>query len=824
MPEKNVRAFNFYAGLFLVTASTLMLQLIQTRILSVVAWYHLAFFVISMAMFGLTGGAVWVYLRGTRFAEKSLSHDLSYFSMAFAVSTALCLATQMTLVPVATKSLTSIWTWIELAVCIAVPFFFSGIVVSLALTRSPFPIGRVYGVDLVGAATGCVGVIAILDRTDGPSAVLWVSAITVVGSLFFSRSNIGDPPSPRPPLHSLLSRRKTILGLLIVGATLNGLTFAGLQPLVVKGSFENIYTHIFREWNTFSRVAVFEEAKNVTPAMWGPSSKFEGWKTDHRVLNIDGDAGTTMYRFKGDLGEVGFLKYDITNLPYFLPGRRKAAIIGVGGGRDMLSAAVFGIPDIVGVEINPIFVKLLTREPRFTEFNQLAMNQGVRFVVDEGRSWFARTNESFDIIQMSLIDTWAATGAGAFTLSENGLYTVQAMRIFLSKLSPNGVFSVSRWYSPVRVQETGRMLSLTVAALLEMGARNPQQHIFLASQTRIATLLVSPQPLTDADIEALERAAADLEYRVIVSPRKRPEVDTLARIVSSTSRDSLEQYTGSLPLDLTPPTDNRPFFFNQFPLHKPLEAVKFFRDMYGRGGYGGVYEGNLVATGTLVILFVVALSLVVATIVVPLRPAVADVGSRLAAGGTLYFTLIGVGFMMAEIAMLQRMSVFLGHPMYSLSVILFTLILATGLGSLLSDRLPLDTRRRFIAWAVAISAYLALFAMWFGELALRFDHASLLVRAAVCVAAVAPAGLLMGFGFPTGMRIVSAIDKRPTPWFWGINGAAGVLASIIAVATSIGFGIDTTLGIGAACYLLLIVPTLGLLMRAERVDDGVGAR
>jgi hypothetical protein len=486
-----VLAVNFYVGLFLITSCTLMLQLIQTRILSVVAWYHLAFFVISMAMFGLTTGAVWVYLRRDRFSEKTLSYDLSYFSAAFAVTTALCLAVQMTLVPVATKSFTSIWVWTELAVCMSIPFFFSGVVVSLALTRSPFPIGRVYGVDLLGAALGCLGVILILNFTDAPSAVLWVAAIGAAGALFFAKSNLGGEPALPPPLHSFLRRRKAIFLILAAGALMNGMTLAGLQPIVVKGRFENIYTYMFREWNSFSRVAVFEEAKNVQPAMWGPSPKFNGWKVDQRVMNIDGDAGTTMYRFNGDLRALGFLRYDVTNLGYFLPDRKSAAVIGVGGGRDMLSAALFGVAEITGVEINPIFVKLLTRQPGFTDFNELAKLPNTKFITDEGRSWFARTTNSFDIIQMSLVDTWAATGAGAFTLSENGLYTVQALKIFLSRLSPTGIFTVSRWYSPTRVQETGRLLSLAVAALLEMGVSEPQRHIFLASEGRIGTLVVS---------------------------------------------------------------------------------------------------------------------------------------------------------------------------------------------------------------------------------------------------------------------------------------------------------------------------------------------
>src|SRR5256886_14652671 len=159
-PVTRARAISplrFYAGLFLITACTLMLQVIQTRILSVVAWYHLAFFAISMAMFGLTVGAVWVYLRRDRFTEKTLSYDLSYFGTAFALSTLFCLIVQMSLTPVVTRSMTSILTWAELAMSLSIPFLFSGIVVSLALTRSPFPVGRVYSTDLVGAAVGCLG-------------------------------------------------------------------------------------------------------------------------------------------------------------------------------------------------------------------------------------------------------------------------------------------------------------------------------------------------------------------------------------------------------------------------------------------------------------------------------------------------------------------------------------------------------------------------------------------------------------------------------------------------------------------------------------------
>ena len=279
----------FYIGLFLITSCTLMLQVIQTRILSVVAWYHLAFFAISMAMFGLTAGAVWVYLRGERFTEKTLSYDLSYFSTAFAVTTALCLIIQMSLPLTVTLSVTSILTWVELALCMSIPFSFSGVVVSLALTRSPFPIGRVYGVDLLGAAVGCLGVLLILNNTDGPSAVLWVGAIAAAGALFFAGSGVGRTPDLKPPFESFFRHRGTIFFVLVAFAIANGLTDYGLQPVVSKGGFESGNSHIFREWNTFSRIAVYPTVEG-RPQMWGPSPKMslDSSRIEQRSMNIDG--------------------------------------------------------------------------------------------------------------------------------------------------------------------------------------------------------------------------------------------------------------------------------------------------------------------------------------------------------------------------------------------------------------------------------------------------------------------------------------------------------------------------------------------------------
>jgi len=190
--DETGRRVRFYVALGLVTAATLMLQIIETRIISVTSWYHLAFFVISIAMFGLTAGAVFVYLRKERFRPERLSHDLAVATLAFALTTDLAVVVQLTLVTGASPSLTALVAWAEFALCMALPFFFSGIVVSLALTRSPYSIGKVYGADLIGAAIGCIGALVLLNVTSGPSAVLWVGAVIALAALGFAGCGLGE--------------------------------------------------------------------------------------------------------------------------------------------------------------------------------------------------------------------------------------------------------------------------------------------------------------------------------------------------------------------------------------------------------------------------------------------------------------------------------------------------------------------------------------------------------------------------------------------------------------------------------------------------------
>ncbi|MGH8529175.1 MAG: hypothetical protein ACRETN_04930 [Nevskiales bacterium] len=804
----------FLAGVFVITFTVLIQQIVQTRILSVIAWYYLAFFAISVAMLGMTVGAVWVYLRREQFRPEKLAATLSDYALLNAISLPLSIIVQFSLVTNLQVSLSTVSSWSLLLAAMAVPYVFSGIVVSLALTRSPFPVGQVYGVDLLGAALGCVAVVLILNVVDGPSTMILAGALAAVAAWCFAhaadeaeQSRLRARPWWRKPAPFVLA-----LGLL---AVLNASIPVGFKPMLVKDRLERAHLTRYEKWNSYSRILATRPESGPTHFyLWGPSPKMPPeLVTEQAVLNIDGEAGTVMYHYDGTRESIDFLRYDIVNLAYNLPGIQRAAIIGVGGGRDLMSAHLYGTPEIVGVELNPIFIKLHTEHPFYKSFSNLATLPNLQLFVDDARSWFASTAQKFDLVQMSMIDTWAATGAGAFSLSENGLYTLEGWRAFIKTLNDGGVFTVSRWYNPDDVNETGRMIGLATAAVLDAGAVDARPHLFVARARYIATLVLSKQPFTAAEVRTLRKEVERRGFEVLLAPDQPPASELLQSVVASPSISEINRVTQGGYLDLSVPTDNRPFFFNQLRFSKVPEVLH--RALTERR-FSGVLRGNFQASGVLLLILFISTLAVITTVLLPLRKTVRASSLPLVTAGTLYFAFIGMGFMLAEISLLQYFSVYLGHPIYSLGVCLFSLILATGLGSLASDRFQLRSKASFVWWGLAVAAYLACMQYWLTDLFHATTDRALGVRIAISLAAVMPLGFLLGFAFPTGMRLVQAVDREPTPWFWGINGATGVLASVLAVMLSMAFGINVTMLLAGVFYAGLIPISFTLLAMGER--------
>jgi hypothetical protein len=796
--QRNRRAKVFFlGGVFLACMCPLMLQVMETRLLSVIAWYYLAFFAISMAMFGMTAGSLFVYFKSELFSSERLQEYLGCITMALAISVVFSTVSLVSSVVLSGLSGGTMLLWLKLILSILPPYVFAGMAISLALTRSPWPVGQVYGVDLLGAASGCLLALAVLTWMDGVSALIAIGAVAALASACFRVSwQISRPALLPLGLSNWFPMRHPVaLAVLLAAiAVLNtAIQPQGIGPLVVKDKLE-LELPAAQQWNSFSRVRAEQETVG-TPVMWGPSRKLPAVEVSQRQMAIDGSAGSMMYRFDGDLSQVDFLRYDVTNLAYVIRNHGQAAIIGVGGGRDVLSAYLFGFRDVTGVELNPIFIELLTG--RFRTYNHVAELPGVQLFVDEARSWFARTRFRFDLVQMSLIDTWAATGAGAFSLSENGLYTVQGWQHFINALTPNGVFTVSRWYNSEDIRETARLLSLAGASLRLRGVTNPEMHIFLASTPRLATIIIGNAPFSGDEVAKLRAATTELGFSVLVSPDQPTSSPVLAQVLQADTPEAFDRLVRSYHIDLTPPTDDRPFFFNQ------LILTDFTSIRDAQQAPDGVIRGNLEATRTIGVIVLLSLGLALFTMIAPSVRSVRQVPGSLGWLGTLYFALIGLGFMFVEIGIIQRVSLFLGHPVYGMAIGLFGIIVSAGIGSLISEALRLDSAPRLLGWSSVLSLFVILLTVWFPMLVQAFEGQPLLERVLVSLTAMVPSGILMGLGFPTGMRLVNAIDSRPTPWFWAVNGSAGVLAASVAVGTSIAFSINMSLLIGSICYVLL---------------------
>ncbi len=794
-PEPTGRS---YLGLFLLTLATLMYEILLTRIFSVTMWYHFAFMAISLAMFGMTVGALIVYLRPATFTPERTPKLLALTSLLFGASVVVSFMTHLSVPVPADSMITSavgIWALFVTYAVIAVPFVCSGIGVCLALTKLAAPIGRLYAADLAGAAVGCLVLVATLRWTDGPTAVFVVALLACAAGVAFAY----EAGQTR-----LLRAAKVLTALLAafcVGNTILVHHQSGLIRLTwVKGKME--YPPRHESWNSFSRVAVRGNPDEPRkPFGWGLSDKLpEHHKVRQLNLNIDAGAGTVLTAFDGSFDNLQHLRYDLTNLAHYIRQDARVLVVGAGGGRDVLSALLFDQASVTGVEINQNIVDVVTET--FGDFTgHLGEHPKVTIVNDEARSFITRQKDRYDILQVSLIDTAAATAAGAYVLTESTLYTVEAWRTFLEHLADSGVMTVSRWYFRDSPAEVYRLLRLATVSLGELGVDRPRDHLILVQQrpdmkwglpVGLATLLVSRQPFSRQDIATIGDVAARMDWPVTLTPQSAAEPD----LATVTSFQQADRFVAAYPLDIEAPTDDCPFFFHMLKPKSLLSKLALTQS---------TWDYNLTAAYVLGGCLIVVTVMTLLCIVLPLRYARLRVDVPRALPLAVFFGGIGLGFLLIEISQMQRLVVFLGHPTYSLTVVLLTVLLASGLGSLWTQHL---VRSNVSASACVHMVLLVGLLIGFGaatpQLLANFAAAITPVRILVAIGVLAPLGFFMGMAFPIGMRLASSWNAALTPWLWGINGATSVCASVLAITIALYAGIAAAYWTGVAAYVIAL--------------------
>jgi hypothetical protein len=780
-----------YLGLFMITLATLMYEILLTRIFSVTMWYHFAFMAISVAMFGMTVGAILVYLLPRLFTLQRAKYHLALSSLLFAVSIVVSFLAHLQIPPVKEASMAGLWPLVLTFAVIAIPFVFSGICVCLALTKFPGQVSRLYAADLAGAAIGCIVVVYTLRVTDGPTAVLVVAFLASLGGALFA---MGEGH------HRLLRIALVFTLLLAFFAAVNTVQVEKQRPLIrlrwVKGQLES--RPLYEKWNSFSRITVWGNPhKPEAPFGWGISPVYDADRKVRQLhMVIDASAYTPLAAFRGDLDDVDYLKHDITNLAHHLRPGSEVFVAGSGGGRDVLSALAFEQESVVAVEINEDIIEAVNQ--RFGDFTgHLDLNPKVTFVNDEARTYVARHKDKYDIIQVSLIDTWAATASGAFVLTENSLYTVEAWKIFLEHLTSRGILTFTRWYFKHRPGEMYRLASLASTSLMQLGIEDRRKHMVIVRRAGwqqstdepdgLGTMLVSKEPFSDEDLDALEQIAQRMQFDIVFSPRI--SVDPAFATIAS-GRD-LEAFMTAFPLNIAAPTDDSPFFFHMLRL----------KDVFNRElREQGVMSFNTRAVCILGALLLSVVGLTIICIIVPLVLTTRKAPLKGAFPLFVFFAAIGFGFMLVEVSQMQRLIVFLGHPTYGLSTVLFALLLSSGLGSYLTQGIKNPgSARPAIALLILLAVLVA-----FGSLtpfAIReFQASTTITRILVAVGLLFPLGLFMGMPFPLGMKLASTRSASLTPWLWGINGATSVCASVVAVVIALSSGISASFWTGFSCY------------------------
>jgi spermidine synthase len=773
-------------GLGLTSFAALLLELALTRLFSVVLFYHFAFLAISIALLGLGAGGVFAYLLKKRlalFPTRTLASRLCMVNSALVL-----LVLEIVLhVPVALTVTGKNFLHLSvLYLAAAVPFFLTGLLFSVVFARETWRVSRLYGADLSGGALACLAVVPLLNWIGGPNTILAAAVAMAAAAMVWAPSS---------------NARKLAGGLLAAFVVLIAANHSNqlIDVVYAKGMFRDPAWVEFARWNALSRVEVDNQGLA-------------------KAIVIDADANT--YIMNCDLAQWhgSEWEHDLMMQPPALANvlrpRGEFAIIGPGGGVDVLRAVANGSPSVTGIEINPIIANTIMRG-RYADYAlHLYQRPEVHIHVTDGRSYLRSTPQQFDVVQMTLVDTWASTAAGAFALSENNLYTVEAFREYFQHLRPDGMIAITRWEFR-QPREALRVVAVAMEALHGLGVANPARNFIVASQgplneDGISVVVLAKKTAFTAEEESAVRAhfnrynELDPLYLPLQPATGQAGHSPFADLIAS---NDPYRFAQNYSYNVAPVSDNAPFFFFT------LKAGQILGQQGLRRGID--WKVNL-GVLVLVLVLVISLAAVLGFLILPLA---LQTGCQ-SPLPLLYFVAVGLGYILVEIAFIQRFVLFLGHPTYALTVVIFLLMLSSGAGSLVSRRwLP----RTQMAWMPLVLVIVALVAdvfflphvltAWVG---LRFGY-----RLLVSGMLLAPLGLVMGMPFPTGLRALAGGPVPGVPsgatdadnaveWAWAMNAAASVLGSVLAMVIAIQFGLNVTLACGVAAYLLalLLLPAL----------------
>ena len=793
--------------IFLLSLAVLLLEVGYTRVFSYKFYYYFTYAIIGIALLGLgTGGVcLTVFPRLRRLPASRLipgaglgagaSAGLGYFVIAATRVDALKLMYSLFPVDVATVAWEGGKLWL-LCACLFVPFLGAGLAVTSILLHDVDRVGELYGADLLGAGLGCALAVPLLGVLSPPGCVMLASLAFVLATL-----RLAGRSWPQ------LALALPLAGLLLLAAIFPGrLPDPVPDPVKTMNPLGGPGQVLFSSWGPVFRV-------DVVPGFGGEDSP--------RLILHDGLIASALHPFDGSPSALYALENDVRSMAFgVLPAAPRVLIIGAAGGHEILASLHFGAAHVTAVELNPVTLSLLTTH--FASFTgHLADDPRVTLVNGEGRWFLRRTADRPDLIWLVAPDSYAAMNAatsGAFVLSESYLYTEEMVLESIARLSSGGVLCVQ--FGEVdferKPNRTARYLTTAREAFGRLGITDFDRHV-LVSTTRgfwtTATILLRRSPWTPDEAARFAERVAAVPGSVVRHAPGYANPDGAVERVVTLAPAALERWYADYPFDVRPVTDDAPFFWHFVPFHEAAAPIARYGERWFEEGTG---ERLLLVLLTIVTVFA-ALALLVP--MVALRGVWRALPHKLLAG--VYFGAIGMGFMLIEVSLIQRFTLFLGFPTYSLTVTLCALLVSTGIGSLWAQRRAGELAVTVRVLSVVLAVLLTFHAFALPPVLIHAIGWPLPARVALAAAALLPLGTGLGMFMPIGLRAVARTTTHPeefVAWSWAVNCFCSVVSSVLATILAMTIGFTAVLLTALAIYLVGIA-----VLMAGGLDAGRGA-
>jgi len=803
--------FPLYIGIFFFSTSVLLFELSLMRVFSILQWNYLAFMIISIAFlgYGASGTFLSVFSSILKIAEgKKLYKYLLFFSLLFSSGSLLSIfvisKVPFDLYRITTDRYQLIYLGIYY-LAIAMPFFFAGICISLAISKLPEKINKIYFCDLGGASIGCISFLILANYISLSHLLIIPPLLSFLASFLFSLK--------------LKDKRSIIY---IAGIFVFIILFSGAESFysLPINPYKSVFTLlrypnsqiIDRQENSFARLEVVEsEGVKYAP---GLSLNFSGEIPEQLGLVTDGDGLSAITRLEGEndlesLEKIEFSDYISSALGFHLIGdKRKVLIIGPGGGLDILGGIYNKAEEIWGIEMNPD-VKILLQNNYADYSGNIYNREGIKILTGEGRSVLKGLEQKFDLIQISLIGSSNTASGGFHSISENYLYTVEGFIDFWQHLSDGGSLSVTRWLKfPPR--EIVRLCSISLEALSRMGIERPENHLAVIRSWATSTLILSKKEIGEEEIRIIKDFCDKRNFDTVYFPGIKEEdaninhileqsyyYQEIDQLVNSFKGDELKDFYDSYFFNVSAVTDNQPYFFYTLKWENIPKIIK------STANWQPLVEwGNLIIFVTFIQGIIFSIIFIFLPLILKRFPATKR---KAKVPFLLYFASLGLGYMLLEISFIQKFILYLTNPSYSTSIIIFSFLFFSGLGSFYSKKMEKNYIGSLKIIILTLCVILLLYQIILPHIFNTTLKYSLLVRILITIGLIFPLGFLMGMPFPLGIRLVSSInqgkEKGLIPWLWATNSFCSIIASVSAVIIALFFGFRVVATLAILAYL-----------------------